>query len=151
MADNKVMILTLGTTRDGCDGSEPSAFIVKKNGIQHGHFKIADCDSAHLALTAATTPSDSLEQHPWVSPFGIYRPVILDHYGTAAKLRRVVMGLWNGAAYPFNLSDISGIDDKHYAILLELLDSYRKFGEKDQVFMSLAQEIRHMGKAPHPL
>ena len=30
---------------------------------------------------------------PWVSPFEKHRDIILDDYGTAAKLRRIVLSL----------------------------------------------------------
>src|SRR5664279_3501223 len=107
MEDNKVTIQTLSATRDGCDVRETYAYLVNQRGLQHGYFKINDYDSADQAWAAALALSDSLEQHPWVSPFHTYRSLILDNYGTTAKLGRVVMGLWNGTAYPFDLSEIS--------------------------------------------
>ncbi|MBI5006220.1 MAG: hypothetical protein HZB95_03745 [Nitrosomonadales bacterium] len=142
MSQNKVNIMTLVTTPDKSGVSEPCAFVVKQRGMQHGYIKVKNYDSVQLAWEAAMTLSDSLEKCPWVSPFETHRSVIFDYYGTAAKLRRVVMGLWNGNAHPFDLSDVAGMDDDHYGIMLELINSYRKYGENDRVFMSLAQEIR---------
>lgn len=64
------------------------------------------------------------------------------YYGTASKLRRFVLSLYNGHAFPVDLSDISGMDKKHFGIVLELMGSYHTLGENDADMMRLAEEIR---------
>jgi len=76
------------------------------------------------------------------SPFLTYRKILLlEKYSAAVKLRRVVLSLFNGQGRPFPLSDISGFDDEHFSIFIELLNSYKRYGERDKVFMQLASEI----------
>jgi len=81
------------------------------------------------------------------SPFNRHRDVIFGHYSTARRLRMCVMSLWNGDDYPFKLHWIGGMDQKHYAIFQEMLESYRRHGESDPEFMALANEVRARLKA----
>ena len=81
------------------------------------------------------------------SPFKRHRDVILGHYSTAHRLRMCVMSLWNGNDYPFKLHCIGGMDQRHYAIFQEMLESYRRHGEGDPEFMALANEVRECLKA----
>jgi len=81
------------------------------------------------------------------SPFKRHRDVILGHYSTAHHLRMCVMSLWNGNDYPFKLHCIGGMDQRHYAIFQEMLESYRRHGEGDPEFMALAYEVRERMKA----
>ena len=57
------------------------------------------------------------------------------------------MSLWNGDAYPFKLHCIGSMDQRHYAIFQEMLESYRRHGEGDPEFMALANEVRGRLKA----
>ena len=86
--------------------------------------------------------AEQLKATPWVSPFVKHRAIILADYGTAAKLRRIVLSLYNGHAYPVDLSDISGMDKRHFGIVLELMTSYHTLGENDKAFLKLAEEIK---------
>ncbi len=81
------------------------------------------------------------------SPFKRHRDVILGYYSTAHRLRMCVMSLWNGDDYPFKLHWIGGMDQRHYAIFQEMLESYRRHGEGDPEFMALANEVRERLKA----
>ena len=78
-----------------------------------------------------------------ISPFELYREMILGHYSTAAWLQAVVLALWNGHQFKIGLSQLAGLDDSHYAALTHMLDYYRWHGENDPTFMSLADEIRN--------
>lgn len=76
------------------------------------------------------------------SPFITHRDKILGHYSTAAWLRRLVLSMWNGKAYPVGLSQLTNLDDSHAKAVLEMLSSYRLQGENDPAFMTLAEECR---------
>jgi hypothetical protein len=78
------------------------------------------------------------------SPFLRHREVILSHYGTAEKLRGLVMHLWNDNN-PMRLGSLFGnADPRHQAIAMELIASYAEHGENDPHFMNLADEIRDL-------
>jgi len=53
-----------------------------------------------------------------------------------------VLSLYNGHAYPVDLSDISGMDKRHFGIVLELMTSYHTLGENDKALIKLAEEIK---------
>ncbi|AMR77984.1 DUF7673 family protein [Cupriavidus nantongensis] len=76
------------------------------------------------------------------SPFVAHRDKVLGHYSTAAWLRRLVLAMWNGNAYPVGLSQLTNLDDSHAKAVLEMLSSYRQNGENDATFMALAEECR---------
>jgi len=76
------------------------------------------------------------------SPFEEYRPEIMGGYGVAAKLRELVLHLYNH----HNPIDLGGLlvsaDKRHREIIVELIRSYAERGESDDLFMDLAGEIR---------
>lgn len=125
-----------------CEGIvAPFQYSVQQGGLQIGWFQVDDYPSAEDARAAALALAKQLETNPWVSPFKTHRDVVLADYGTAGKLRSLVMGLWNGHGYPFDLSSVSGFDKRHFAIAIELIQSYHRLGENDKAFMALAEEI----------
>lgn len=75
------------------------------------------------------------------SPFSRHRDLVLGYYGTASWLRAVVLALWSGSTNPVSLSRIGGVDERHFNAFLEMLRHYWQFGENDDAFMSLAQEV----------
>lgn len=116
--------------------------------IQSGEM-FADTEEAKAGATEA---ADRLEQaisrlmeddHGHTrSPFHRYREEILGGYGTAAKLRALVMHLWN-SSYQVRLANLFGCADEHHTrIALELIVSYTRHGERDPNFMNLADHIR---------
>jgi hypothetical protein len=123
---------------------EPYLFTVHQNGLQHDFFIVTDYESASAAKAAATRLAEQLKATPWVSPFVKHRSVILADYGAATKIRRFVLSLYNGHTYPVDLSDISGMDKRHFGIILELMESYHKLGENDQSMLKLAEEIKKL-------
>ena len=138
---NKVTIKT-GNTKNDAGELEPYIFTVHQHGLQHGHFTVNDFDTPEEAKAAAMGLVEQLKATPWVSPFMKHRDIILADYGTASKLRRIVLSLYNGHAYPVDLSDISGMDKRHFGIVLELMTSYHTLGENDKALLELAEEIK---------
>ena len=49
---------------------------------------------------------------------------------------------YNGHAFPVDLSDISGMDKRHFGIVLELMTSYHTLGENDKATLKLAERIK---------
>lgn len=145
MSDNKVTIRS-SSTKDDAGNVAPYAFYVSQNGLQHGFFRVDDYDTPDGAKDAANALAEQLCAVPWVSPFRVHRSIIMANYGAASKLRRFVLSLYNGHAFPVDLSDISGLDKKHFGIVLELMGSYHKLGENDADFMSLAADIKRVFK-----
>src|ERR1035441_1766090 len=125
------------------DGTkEPYAYSVHQHGRQHGFFDVNEYDMPELAKDAAQALAARLEVTPWVSPYVAHRKIILADYSTAAKLRRYVMSLYNGHAFPCDLSDIAGMDGKHFEIFCDLVKGYHTLGENDGELIKLAEYIR---------
>lgn len=138
---NKVIIRTASVKNE--DGSvAPYMWTVHQFGKQLGFFKAADYDRPEQAAAAAQALADKLKAIPWVSPFVTHAGVILADYGAAAKLRRFVLSLYNGHAFPVDLSDISGMDKMHFQIVVEMMTSYHTLGENDQDMLKLAERIK---------
>jgi len=76
------------------------------------------------------------------SPFLMHRDKVLGYYGAASWLRQFVLAMWNGKGYPVGLSQFRGLDRYHADAAFDMLAAYRKHGENDQAFMSLAEECR---------
>lgn len=76
------------------------------------------------------------------SPFLKYRDMVLGYYSTAGWLRRVIMAMWNGNDYKTGLSQITGLDARHYQAFSEMVAHFRQYGESDSAFMALANDIR---------
>lgn len=74
------------------------------------------------------------------SPFLTYRPILLRGYGTAISLRGITLSLLNGSNWPADLSQVAGMDDKHFAIAMELIAWYRQYGENDPDFMETSRK-----------
>lgn len=120
----------------------PLAWSVQIGMVQHGYFAADAYAEPVLAHRAAQALADKLNASPWVSPFATHRKTIMADYGTAAKLRRIVLSLYNGHAFPVDLSDVAGMDKHHFQIVLDLLTSYHQLGENDKTHMRLAEEIK---------
>lgn len=91
-------------------------------------------DELEMAVDAARPAKES--------PFVTYRTEILGMYGTAHKLQKLVLHLYN-MRNKFNLGELLwGSDDRHTRIALDLIASYAVNGENDPDFMALAVEIR---------
>jgi len=138
---NKITIRTASTKNDAGE-AEPYMYTVHQHGLQHGHFVVHEFDTSEMAKEAAMKLAESLKATPWVSPFVKHQSVILADYGTAATLRRFVLSLYNGHAFPVDLSDISGMDKRHFGIVLELMTSYHTLGENDKATLKLAERIK---------
>lgn len=76
------------------------------------------------------------------SPFITHRDKVLGYYSTAGWLRALVLAMWNGSAHKVGLSQLASLDDAHATATLEMIASYRRHGENDPAFMSLADECR---------
>lgn len=76
------------------------------------------------------------------SPFITHRDKVLGHYGTASWLRKLVLAMWNGSAYPVGLSQLPSLDREHREAAMAMVSSYCSNGERDQAFMALANECR---------
>jgi len=141
MSENKVTIRT-SSTKDDQGNMELYALYVLQSGFQHGFFCVSDYDTPEEAREAANALPDQLRATPWISPFKVHGDIIMAGYGAASKLRRFVLSLYNGHDFPVDLSDISGLDKKHFGIVLELMSSYHMLGENDVAMMKLAEEIK---------
>lgn len=108
--DAKKVTIRVSHTKNDAGELEPFGYYVSHNGLQHGYFQIDDYDTPAGAEAAANALAEQLRTTPWVSPFEKHRAIILAGYGTAAKLRRFVLSMYNGHAFPVDLSDISGMD-----------------------------------------
>ncbi|HJW25150.1 MAG TPA: hypothetical protein VJ576_09650 [Rhodocyclaceae bacterium] len=102
-------------------------------------------------INAAVTAFDQLNEATnallaeikGVSPFLRFRKEILADYPMAARLRCLVLGLWNAEGLPVNFYNLfSDADEHHTRIALELIVAYSRNGERDEHFMDLASEIR---------
>lgn len=138
---NKVTIRTASVDM-GEGKKEPYMFTVHQHGKQLGFFKAEDYDTPDEAKAAAETLANSLKASPWVSPFVKHAGVILADYGAASKIRRFVLSLYNGHAYPVDLSDIAGMDKQHFGIVVELMSSYHILGENDKDMLKIAEQIK---------
>ncbi len=126
--ENKVTIRT-ANVRGETGESIPFMWTVHQRGLQLGFFKADDYDRPEQAKEAAQALADKLKAVPWVSPFVTHAGVILADYGTASKIRRFVLSLYNGHTYPVDLSDIAGMDNHHFQIVLDLMTSYHLVGD----------------------
>ncbi|MBO8085938.1 MAG: hypothetical protein J7D61_07850 [Marichromatium sp.] len=65
--------------------------------------------------------------------------VLAGSYGISQALQEVVLSLWNGQEYRVDLGRLArGTDQRHYAIVMEMLAWYREHGEDDPAFRGLA-------------
>lgn len=78
------------------------------------------------------------------SPFLTHKEILLSGYGAARWLRRLTLSLWNGYAWPADLSGLAGLDERHFQIALEFLTWYRQYGEDDRYFIAAAEAARKM-------
>jgi ABC-type transporter Mla MlaB component len=63
------------------------------------------------------------------NPYEKYQSVLLSDYSTAQKLAKMTLSLYNGYRFKCDLSDVSGMDEHHFAILVEMMAWYRENGE----------------------
>lgn len=141
-AEQEKVTIRAWNVKDSEGVISPLGWSVQIGQVQHGYFAVGDYDEPVLAHRAAQALVDSLNASPWVSPFAVHRKIIMADYGTAAKIRRIVLSLYNGQAFPVDLSDVAGMDKVHFQIVLDLLTSYHQLGENDKVHMRLAEEIK---------
>lgn len=57
-------------------------------------------------------------------------PISLDDTGQSRVIARFLLGLWNGRAYPFDLTELRGLDSELYADCLAVLQLDR-IGERE--------------------
>jgi hypothetical protein len=74
------------------------------------------------------------------SPFITHRNKVLGYYNTASWLRQLVLAMWSGSNHKVGLSQLAGVDEDHAKAALDMLHGYRKNGENDPAFMTLADE-----------
>jgi hypothetical protein len=77
------------------------------------------------------------------SPFETHAAVLRDgRYGASQSLQDLVLSLWNGEGWPLDMGRLArNADAAHWAIAVSLLESYRRHGETDPAFMTLAAEL----------
>lgn len=75
-----------------------------------------------------------------MSPFEKHREKLVGNYSTAAWLRKVVLAMYNGGAYPVGLSRLTNVDADHMLAFQELTSHYHRHGESDVTFMRIAEE-----------
>lgn len=83
------------------------------------------------------------------SPFETHEAVLRDgSYGASESLQDLVLSLWNGQGWPIDMGRLArNADARHWAIALELLESYRRHGEDDPVFMAIATDLAAQRRA----
>jgi len=63
-------------------------------------------------------------------------------YGASESLQDLVLNLWNGQGWQVDMGRLArNLDGPHWAIVLELLESYRRNAEGDPEFMAIAAEL----------
>lgn len=77
------------------------------------------------------------------TPFETYESVLRDgSYGASESLQDLVINLWNGKGWTVDMGRLArNADAEHWSIALELLESYRRHGEGDPVFMAIAADL----------
>jgi hypothetical protein len=78
------------------------------------------------------------------SPFLTHKEILLQGYGAARTLRNITLSLWNGNHWPVDMSRVSGLDERHFAIAVELITWYRQHGENDPDFMDTGRACEAM-------
>ena len=83
------------------------------------------------------------------SPFETHETVLRDgSYGASENLQDLVLNLWNGRGWGVDMGRLArNLDDSHWVIALELLESYRRYGEEDPVFMAIASDLAAQRRA----
>jgi hypothetical protein len=131
-----------GNKRD----SEPSIFqyVVRDDDrkLTLGVFTIEDDGTAEEIKAAAKACKAKYEAEPWSSPFTKYRDILLAGNGGAMRLGRLALGLYNGHAFPMDVSDLGGLDKRYLEIAIELIRSYHQFGENDREFLQVCDDIK---------
>ena len=86
--------------------------------------------------------SDITNTYPdQVSPFLRYRKEIMGDYTMAGHLRDLVVHLWWHKCRTNLKQMLECADPHHTRIVLELIESYCRNGDRDESFMSMAYEI----------
>ena len=63
-------------------------------------------------------------------------------YSAALSLQDLVLNLWNGGGWKVDMGRLArNLDSAHWAIALDLLESYRRNGEGDAAFMAIAAKL----------
>jgi pyruvate-formate lyase len=121
-----------------------SQFVVQDSvrGLCHGVFESTDYASTEKAKAAALDCQKKHEETPWVSPFAFHSQVLFSGYSGAVKLARLALSLYNGKAWQWDASSVSGLDQKHFEIAVDLLRSYHQYGENDHDFMQICEKLR---------
>lgn len=79
-----------------------------------------------------------------MNPFVTHRSKVLGRHSTASWLRRAVLCMHSGLDHPLSLSHLGEIDDAHFNAFVEMLTHYRRHGETDLAFMTLAKDCLEM-------
>lgn len=142
-----IRVLTMIETDDAGEKTKaPYQYIVHDpdRHLTFGVFTVGDDGTAAEAKQKANDLLAKLEETPWVSPFETHRQVLLADYGGAQKLADLTLSLYNGAAFPFDVSRLGGLDTKHFEIAITLIRSYHQFGENDKGFMAVCDDIKRV-------
>ncbi len=84
---------------------------------------------------------DIAEAGPTPSPFLQHRDILLADHSGAQKLRDLVLSLYSGRTFPFDVSQLGSLDQHYFEIAIELIRHYRRHGENDKDFMSVCEDL----------
>jgi len=77
------------------------------------------------------------------NPHVEHRSLLLcaDH-GGARRLQALALNLYNGSDWPVDMGSLASyLDSNYWAIALDMMEWYRKYGENDQAFMGLCRQM----------
>ena len=111
-----------------------------------GVFSIDDDGTAEEIKAKAEACKAKYEAEPWSSPFVKYRDILLAGHGGAMRLGRLALSLYNGRAFPMDVSDLGGLDKHYLEIAIELIRSYHQLGENDREFLTVCDDIKKAWK-----
>lgn len=132
-----------GTGDNGGPVRSPLQHVVidKDRNITLGVFTRGEDGSVDEIATAAQVCKARYERESWISPFAKHRQLLLAGHGGARRLARLAMSLFNGQDYPFDASELGGLENSYLEIAIELIRSYHRLGESDREFMAVCQDI----------
>lgn len=76
------------------------------------------------------------------SPFEKHRAILLDEdYSAANSLQQFVLSMYNSASTKFEADRLGNYDGHHFAIFVELANSFHLNGENDPAFMQVCRDM----------
>jgi hypothetical protein len=77
-----------------------------------------------------------------LSPFEKHREILLEQsYSTAESLQQFVLSMYNSDNVQFRADKLTNYDTQHFAIFVELANSFHLHGENDPAFMQICREM----------